>query len=208
VESYHYFGALGYVNIAFVPGAPAGWTSAAICQFEDQFNAVADILIDEYRMGKSIVLKEVDEAIQGIVRNQRPRHACGAGRGLFLVDIHGDIWPCHRWNKQGHGPWRIGSIYEHFNELARQELDRPCQTDLLEQDCEHCPANLFCSGGCPAENLEETGYVYRRHPNACELTRVWARVGRRVHDILYAERNEVFFKRFYNKYETVADRDG
>jgi uncharacterized protein len=121
------------------------------------------------------------------------------------VDIHGDMWPCHRWNKASEGSWRIGNIYEHFNQMARAELDRNCQTELLEEDCEHCVANKYCGGGCPAENLEETGKVYKRHPNACEHTRVWARVGQRVHDVLYKEQNSTFLKHYYNNAKTAAN---
>lgn len=197
VESYHYFRSLGYTDIAFVPGAPSSWTQESMDMYELQFEALGDIVINEFRRGNVIILKGIDDAVTGIIRNARPQHACGAGRGLLLVDIHGDIWPCHRWNKGSERSWRIGNIYEHFDELARAELDRPCQTDLLEQDCANCPANTFCGGGCPAENLEETGYVYKRHSNACEHTRVWARVGRRVHDVLTSEGNASFVGHYY-----------
>jgi len=116
---------------------------------------------------------------------------------MVLIDIHGDIWPCHRWNKEKEASWRIGSIYEQFDDAARSILDQPDHGVLLEQNCAICPAQNFCTGGCPAENLEETGAVYRRHRNACELTRVWARVGLHVHDTLKAESNPTFLARFY-----------
>jgi uncharacterized protein len=203
VRSYHYFRSLGYTNIAFVPGGPSLWTEEANTIYEQEFSKLGDLVIEEFRNGRFINLKGVDDAVRGIVRNQRPKHACGAGRGLLLIDIHGDIWPCHRWNKGSHRSWQIGNIYEHFDQMARAELDQSCQTDLLEQDCETCVANKFCGGGCPAENLEETGKVYKRHLNACEHTRVWARVGQRVHDVLFQERNTTFMKHYYNEEEAV-----
>lgn len=197
VDSYKYFRSLGYINVAFVPGGPSFWNPETIGAYEKQLLSVCDILINDFREGQFIFLKGIDDAIQGIIRNKRPNHACGAGRGLLLVDIHGDIWPCHRWNKDHHQPWRIGNIYEQFDELVRAELDQPSHTDLLEQNCEICIANKFCAGGCPAENLEETGKVYKRHPNACELTRVWARAGQYVHDVLLKERNATFLDHYY-----------
>jgi len=203
VESYRYFRSLGYTNIAFVPGGPSFWNKESNAVYEQQFSEIGDIVIEEFRKGIFVNVKGIDEAIRGIVRNQRPQHACGAGRGMLLIDIHGDMWPCHRWNKASERVWRIGNIYEHFNQMARAELDVRCQTDLLEQDCEHCVANKFCGGGCPAENLEETGKVYKRHPNACEHTRVWARVGQRVHDVLHKEGNPLFFKQYYNREMTA-----
>ena len=145
-----------------------------------------------------ITVKGIDDFIDGHVRQSRHKHACGAGRGMVLVDIHGDIWPCHRWNKDKEASWRIGSVYEQFDDAARSILDQPDQSVLLEQNCAICPARNMCTGGCPAENLEETGAVYRRHRNACELTRVWARVGLHVHDTLKAEENPSFMARYYS----------
>ncbi len=197
VESYRYFRSLGYTNIAFVPGGPQEWDDKSNKVYEQAYHEVGELLINDMRNGVFINLKGVDDFIQGFIRQRRFSHSCGAGRGLLLIDLHGDIWPCHRWNKAEEQSWRIGSIYENFNEEARKQLDCDSFTDRLEQNCEICPANLFCSGGCPAENLETTGSVYRRHWNSCEQTRTWARVGKYVHDVLYTERNPVFMKHYY-----------
>jgi uncharacterized protein len=197
VKSYHYFRSLGYTTIGFVPGGPGSWTKEANAVYEQQCSELGELMIEAFRNGEHIHLSGFDTAIQGIARNHRYQHSCGAGRGLLLADIHGDLWPCHRWNKASEKVWRIGNIYEHFNEMARAQLDVRSQTDLLEQDCANCVANKFCSGGCPAENLEETGKVYKRHPNACEHTRVLARVGQRIHDVLFKEQNPAFMKAFY-----------
>jgi len=196
VDSYRYFRSLGYTDIAFVPGGAADWNKASISLFEEQYRAVAELVIDEFRQGTFVLMKGLDSAIKGIICERRSQHPCGAGRGSLLIGIHGDIWPCHRWNKKEHGSWQIGNIYEQFNELARAELDRRSQIELLEHDCENCIASKFCSGGCLAENLEETGAVYRRHPNMCDLTRVWARVGEYVHGVLYGERNPTFMDHY------------
>lgn len=204
LESYDYFRALGYMNIAFVPAAPSLWTKHSLSVFEQQFAALGNRIVDEFRNGQVVILKGIDDAIEGIIRQRRPKHACGAGRGLLLVDIHGDIWPCHRWNKGFERSWRIGSIYEQFDELVRADLDRPSQIELLQQDCARCPANLFCGGGCPAENLEETGYIYKRHDNACEYTRIWARVGQHVHDTLLSEANPTFLRHYYKQQASAA----
>ena len=177
VESYHYFRGLGYTNIAFVPGAQSLWTNESNTLYEEQFTQLGEILIGEYRNGNDINLTGIDYAIQGVNHKIRSDFACGAGRGMLLVDIHGDIWPCHRWNKGKESYWQIGSIYNQFNQMVRAELECSCRIGRLEEDCEHCIANTFCSGGCPAENLEETGKVYKRQANACAHMRVWAGVG-------------------------------
>ncbi|MEI8382655.1 MAG: radical SAM protein [Planctomycetota bacterium] len=197
VDSYHYFRSLGYFDIAFVPGGPSHWDAEKIAVFEEQFSKVADLAADEMRSGTYIRLKGLTDFVEGVRRGRSPV-ACGAGRALLLIDIHGDIWPCHRWNKGLQDSWRIGSIYQQFNEARRAILDVADQTALLEQDCPKCVANQMCSGGCPAENLEETGSVYRRHWNACELTRATARVAGRVHQELVAENNATYTEGYMN----------
>lgn len=196
VESYKYFRSIGYEDIAFVPGGYRDWDEASLRLFEDQFRQVADLLMADLRAGRRVVLKGVDEYANARVRQYRFESPCGAARGTVLIDIHGDIWPCHRWNKESEATWRLGSIYEQFDDAARAPLDVPSFITLLKNDCSNCPANQMCSGGCPAENLEDTGSVYRRPENACRLTRVFARVGQIVYETMTAEQNQTFLESY------------
>lgn len=197
VTNYRYFRSLGYTNIALVPGMPDLWSKESMSLFEQQVSELGDILVDEFRNGVFVTVKGIDDAIRGIVKNQRPQHACGAGRGMVLADVHGDLWSCHRWNKSSERHWQIGSIYAQFDQKVREELDRRSHSEVLEQNCEQCKASRFCGGGCLAENLESTGRVYRRNPNSCEQERVWAYVGQRTHDVLYEEGNATFLQAYY-----------
>jgi uncharacterized protein len=207
VASYDYFRSLGYQDIAFVPGALTGWGEESLSIYESQYRQVAERVISDLRAGHPVMLKGVDDYADSTKRTHREAHACGAGRGMALVDIHGDLWPCHRWNKEGEKSWRIGSIYEQFDEAARSQLDVPSFSALLENECHRCPARLACSGGCPAENLEDTGTVYRRHHNACAITRIWHRVGQYVHETMVAEGNAVYQEVYCNKDAHVRPPD-
>jgi uncharacterized protein len=204
VDNYRYFRSLGYVNIAFSPAAAGRWSRDALELFENQYSQLADLIIDEFRAGRTISVGAIDAAIESIVRNERYECACGAGRGTVLIDVRGDIWPCHRWNKQSEHAWRMGSIYDGFDDLVREKLDVPSQAALIKADCGSCVARVLCSGGCPAENLEDTGDPYRPHPNSCELIRTMARAGKRVHDALYGEQNALFLEKFYKPRDSSA----
>jgi uncharacterized protein len=196
VTSYKYFRSIGYEDIAFVPGGYPGWDETSLRLFEDQIWRVANLMMDDLRAGHRVVFKGVDEYVNARIRQCRLDSPCGAARGTVLIDIHGDIWPCHRWNKESEADWRLGSIYEQFDDAARAPLDVPSFVSLLENDCANCCANQMCSGGCPAENLEDTGTVYRRHENGCRLTRVFARVGRHVYETMTAEGNQTFHQTY------------
>ena len=204
VDNYKYFRSLGYKNIGFATAGHDLWSEEAVATFEAEWSKLGDIVIDEYRAGRQVYLSGIDVVVEAIIRNERYQHLCGAGRGTVLIDIHGDIWPCHRWSKKAEGAWRIGNIYRQFDDAVRSQLDVPSQAKLVEEDCETCVAALVCSGGCPAENLEETGCPFKRHETACKLTRIITRVGQRVHDVLYGEGNELFMKQYYNRQEQAA----
>ena len=125
VESYRYFRSLGYVNIALVPASPSLWQRGDISLFANQCSELAEIVIEEFRQGRLISLMGIDAAVAGIVRNQPPGQLCGAGRGTLLVDVRGHIWPCHRWNKQSEHAWRMGNIYDAFDDWVRAPLGVP-----------------------------------------------------------------------------------
>ncbi len=196
-ENYLYFRTLGYTNIAMVPSDGKDWNEDSIQEFEYQFFLIADRLIDEMRRGVFINLKGIDNYLKSPKREKRQRFQCGAGRGTVLVDVDGNLWPCHRWNRESEGNWKIGNIYENFNESSRQILEKGCPDHLIQEQCDHCLAVDFCSGGCPAENLETHGSPFVNVSNKCELVKAWALVGRYVHDTLYGEKCPAFMERYY-----------
>lgn len=201
IKNFHYFRSLGYWKIAFVAGETSKWDSRSLAILENQCEELGNLFIEELRKENQLELKGIEEGIKGIVKKERAKISCGAGRGMVLIDIHGNIWPCHRWNKAAEGHWRIGNIYENFDSSVRAQLDSRNQTEKVKNDCQDCIARFFCFGGCPAENLEEMGDVFLMPPNGCRIARIWAKVAQRVHDVLYAEKNPLFMKHFYGETE-------
>ena len=130
---------------------------------------------------------------------------CGAGRGMVLIDVNGDIWPCHRWNKEAHHQWKIGSIYETFSEEARKKLDVRSQIVSLVPNCNSCEAQIFCSGGCPAENLEASGDVFQPIENTCRISRILGKIAKETHDTMVREQNDHFMKIFYTEPKNTAE---
>ncbi len=206
VVNHKYFRSLGFRSIAMVPGCPGEWSDPDLAVLEQQFREVADLLIEDFRQGRYIYVKGIDEHVAAIACQQpRPTHACGAGRGMVLIDVDGNVWPCHRWNKESHAEWQIGSIYEGFSEEARSPLDVPSQMEQLEAECDDCLAKISCGGLCPAEALEETGNVYKSHSSSCKTQVIMTKIGQYVHDTLHAEGNEAFMKHYYPAQEETDE---
>ncbi|MDO5553404.1 MAG: radical SAM protein [Planctomycetia bacterium] len=197
-ENYKYFRSLGFVDIAMVPGNPLEWNDTSLAALDAGFRKVGEIFKQEIRAGKKIRVKSLSETMEALAgKRSRSLVMCGAGRGMALIDVHGDIWPCHRWNKVSHGSWRIGSIYDNFSEEARRKLDVRSQIVKLTRNCQNCSSQFLCSGGCPAENLESSGDVFTPAENSCRIIRILTAIGQDIHRELYQEQNEEFLKMFY-----------
>lgn len=201
--SYEYFLGLGYIDIAFVPGDPAGWSEESIQEYRTQFDQVGGDVIRKFREGTFIKVKFIDDICQSRAEGKtgRPGAPCGAGRGMALVDVNGALWPCHRWNsassRAGKTGWRQGSIYEpSFAEETRLPFQAGLPHHVDGVSCDTCRARTICGGGCPAENLEFMGDLHVRHPNDCTLTELMANVGHTVFDTLSAEANPLFLRTY------------
>jgi uncharacterized protein len=206
LESFEYLLNMGYKNFAFVPGSFPLWDRPSVDEFHKQFNLVSLRTMELFRKGVFIKLKFFDEGCKTLAKGGKTRsgmYACGAGRGMVLIDVNGDIWPCHRWSKKREAGWRLGSIYEpYFNYNARGCINAP-KTDEQLDGCKNCKGLFICAGGCPAENLEDTGKIHDRHPLACRLMVSLAELIINFHDTLLAEKSPVFMKAYYKNNQPV-----
>ncbi|MBN2020674.1 MAG: SPASM domain-containing protein [Sedimentisphaerales bacterium] len=199
-QSFEYLLGLGYGSVAFVPGALPEWDGRAREEFGRQFEIISNRMTEHFREGRYIRVKYFDEGCKALASGKKPRlgdPVCGAGRGMVLIDVNGDIWPCHRWSKRTEKEWRLGSIYEpNFNYSARSAITEHRTAERMER-CRDCEALFLCSGGCPAEDLEDTGSIFERHRRGCDLMVTLAERVIRFHDKLLAERNPLFMKTYY-----------
>jgi uncharacterized protein len=208
-ESFEYLLNMGYKSIAFVAGSFDEWNSRMVKEFGRQFRIVSLKTMELFRKGTFIKLKFFDEGCITLAKGQKPqpgRQSCGAGRGMVLIDVNGDIWPCHRWSKKRELDWRLGSIYQpSFNYQSREFINAPKPGSQLGA-CRNCKALFLCAGGCPAENLENTGSIYGRHPMGCALAVTMAKLIREFHDTLLAEKNPVFMEAYYKNTTALEGR--
>lgn len=201
MDSFEYILSLGYRDIAFVPGAFPLWDKVSVAELGKQFRAIMLRTEKLFRKGIFIRLKFFDEGSKRLARGKIPRSNtsfCGAGRGLVLVDVKGDLWPCHRWCREDEREWKLGSIYEGaFNYRSRSLIDNSTYKPEQMAYCETCPARFLCRGGCPAENLENTGSIWKRHPTGCEISEVISKLVTEFHETLLTEKNPVFMEKYY-----------
>lgn len=92
--------------------------------------------------------------------------ACGAGINGVAIDIHGNIYPCHRFvsNKE----YILGTIYEGM--LKREEYIGKINLEN-HSNCQNCYLRLLCGGGCSYENYIETGDIKNIFERQCLETK-------------------------------------
>ena len=93
---------------------------------------------------------------------------CGAGCEYVAVTPDGDIYPCHQF--VGNEAYKLGSVKDSSfdSNLSSQFAGLNVYT---REECAHCWARFYCSGGCSASNLLVGGDIKHPHKVGCELER-------------------------------------
>lgn len=93
---------------------------------------------------------------------------CGAGCEYVAVTPEGDIYPCHQF--VGNPDYLMGNINDGTFDMSIS--DRFSALNIYtREDCKHCWARFYCSGGCSASNLLVNGDIAKPHFVGCEMER-------------------------------------
>lgn len=126
---------------------------------------IADLLYD----------KNINEAKKMVVlynsllkiRNGGVRHLpCGVGRNIYAIDIDGLIYPCHRF--VGNKEYILGDIY---NGVKNRNKFLESIDINNHMQCLNCWARNLCLGGCPNENVENSGRIDKSTKKNCTFTK-------------------------------------
>ena len=199
LNSFRYFCEQGFTTIGLFPCESGRWTPRTLEMLETQVNLVAEDWAGAFRNSMELHVLPLERWFTKNERKSRGKNPCGSGRGMVLIDVEGGIWPCSRFSRHNPAEFKLGSIYEGFNDSLRKPFLDGCSEEKFYPECENCTAKKICEGGCLVENLEETGDMFVYSPNDCEILRIHSRVGTKMQDILYAEKNPLFMKKYYPK---------
>lgn len=176
-KSYRYFCDLGFLKVAFAFAESDKWNNSKILQIlHDQFN---EILVEHWKQMKSrqqyLVLSPFTSYVERIIhKNNNIHFGCGAGRGSLLVDIHGLLWPCHRFSSslRVHKNLLLGSIWGGFNNRLRIAFNSINQPKHFGSRCTKCKSKQICFGSCIAANWQESANLLRPPLGYCKVIRV------------------------------------
>jgi uncharacterized protein len=199
-ESYRYFCKAGFLKVAFAFAESNKWNNPQKLQIlKDQFN---EILLEHWKQMKSrqqyLVLSPFDSYVERLMHKKTERHfGCGAGHGSVLVDVHGFLWPCHRFSSSlgVHKNLILGGIWGGFNNRLRNALNSLDQPEHFGTRCIHCNSKQICFGTCIAANWQENTNLLRPPLGYCKVIRVLHEVSSK-HVKIISKTDAVFWNKF------------
>ena len=178
----------GIRQVYFAPVVEAQWERASLEAFEAQQLLLAELWARRLEAGVRLSFSSWDKQLarrellrRDAVAAARRQITCGAGSSMLAVDIHGDLYPCHRfvfYDKKQRG-MKLGNLAQGLPRAeqlqALMQLD-PRRVGRADQPCESCASADRCYNLCPALNYSLSGEIHQMDRRLCELWNVEQRV--------------------------------
>ena len=162
---------LGFNELSMEPvvcadGDPAELTKEDIEIVKDQYEKLAELMLERRREGRPFTFYHYMIDLKGGPCIYKRISGCGSGTEYMAVTPWGDLYPCHQF--VGDDKYRLGSIYEGVTNTEIQGEFASCNV-YAKEECRDCWAKLYCSGGCAANAYHATGSVTGIYKKGCDL---------------------------------------
>jgi len=168
-ESYKYFCKLGFLKVAFALDSSPKWNLQKYIEIlKDQFRETLNYHW-KYMKEKNqyFVLSPFDGYVRSLSKQRIHNAPCAAGNSSLLVDIHGFLWPCHRFSSsmRPHKNLILGNIWGGFNNRLRNAYISLKPDEDFVPACKKCKIRRLCYGGCIGANWQNNSNILK--PNNC-----------------------------------------
>ncbi|MBQ9745754.1 MAG: thioether cross-link-forming SCIFF peptide maturase, partial [Clostridia bacterium] len=160
------FTELSMEPVVCAPGDPAELTDEDMEIVKDQYEKLAELMLERHREGRDFTFYHYMIDLKGGPCIYKRISGCGSGTEYMAVTPWGDLYPCHQF--VGDEKFRLGSIYEGVTNKEKQDEFAACNV-YARPECRDCWARLYCSGGCAANAYHSTGAVTGVYKKGCEL---------------------------------------
>ena len=162
------FNELSMEPVVCAPGDPSELTEADLPIVLDQYEKLAELMLERERAGKPFTFYHYKIDLTGGPCIYKRISGCGSGTEYMAVTPWGDLYPCHQF--VGEEKYRLGTIWDGVtNKDAQNEF--ACCNVYSREECRDSWARLNCSGGCAANAYHATGSVKGVYKYGCELFR-------------------------------------
>ncbi len=162
------FTELSMEPVVCAPGDPSELTAADLPIVLEQYEKLAELMIERRREGRPFTFYHYMIDLSGGPCIYKRFSGCGSGTEYMAVTPWGDLYPCHQF--VGEEKFCLGNIWDGVTNTAVVEDFASCNV-YARPDCADCWAKLYCSGGCAANAYHSTGSVRGVYQYGCELFR-------------------------------------
>ena len=172
-EDILHFASLGFKQISIEPVVGEETDPYAI-QKEDlpkifeEYDKLARIIVERQREGKGFNFFHFMIDLEGGPCVSKRLSGCGSGTEYLAVTPWGDLYPCHQF--VGDEDFLMGNVDEGIlhSEIADEFRGLSVYS---KEDCRHCFARFYCSGGCMANSYKFHGSLNDTYDVGCEMER-------------------------------------
>ncbi len=162
---------LGFTELSMEPvvcaeGDPAELTASDIEIVKEQYEKLAELMLQRRRAGKPFTFYHYMIDLKGGPCIYKRISGCGSGTEYMAVTPWGDLYPCHQF--VGEEKYKLGDIFSGVTNTEAQDEFGSCNV-YAKPECSDCWAKLYCSGGCAANSYHATGSVRGIYKPGCEL---------------------------------------
>ena len=164
---------LGFNELSMEPvvcasGDPSELTDADLPIVLDQYEKLAELMLERDREGKPFTFYHYMIDLSGGPCIYKRISGCGSGTEYMAVTPWGDLYPCHQF--VGEEKFKLGDIWTGVTNKEIQNEFGDCNV-YARSECKDCWAKLYCSGGCAANAYHSTGSVRGVYEYGCKLFR-------------------------------------
>ena len=160
------FTELSMEPVVCAPGDPEGLTESDLEIVKDQYEKLAELMLERDKEGKPFTFYHYMIDLKGGPCIYKRISGCGSGTEYMAVTPWGDLYPCHQF--VGEEDFKLGDIWNGVNNDKIQQEFAECNV-YAREECRDCWAKLYCSGGCAANAYHSTGSIKGVYKNGCEL---------------------------------------
>lgn len=164
---------LGFKNISVEPVVadpeePYSLREEDLPVLLEQYDILTDAYLEAIHAGRPFNFFHFNLNLESSPCLAKRVAGCGSGHEYLAVTPNGDIYPCHQF--VGREQYRLGDVK---TGIVRQDLVQAFKRANVfsKSECGQCWAQLFCSGGCHANNEKMTGSIETPDRVSCELMR-------------------------------------
>jgi uncharacterized protein len=187
----------GVRRVSLNPNFYTSWSEEAVALFDQQYAAVADLMLASFRVGDPVDVTVLGSKIVTRLKNGYAcGDRCGFGQHEIAVAPSGRLYPCERLvGEDRDHTLCIGTVAAGFDETKRFAL--LTRKGNRDPECVDCAHRARCMNWCGCINYGTSGDIDSTGPFVCHHEQTLIREADRIADLLFHEGNPHFLQTFY-----------